>query len=210
MYNYIVNNMTNNINNLNDPRFFNPYYNNGFIEFESAIVYVMIFLCVVVIIGLCMYTIVTRGTSNVNTNADYFDDQKGIPKTQKTLVEILPLPDKNIRKLSTIPIIGTIPSPIPDINSKDIENGAINALINRVPTKYIDDFYVQYKKRKINRLKSEEQRTGENKFNIEKIPMNTNLPWDKQIDICHSLEGTIDDIDWRGYVAGYRPKLILY
>lgn len=201
--------MTNNINDLNDPRFFNPYYNNGFIEFESAIVYVMIFLCIIVIIGLCMYTIVTYGTSNVNTSAstDYFDDQI---ETPKTLVEVLPLPNKNIRKLSTIPIIGTIPNPIPNINSKGIENGVINALINRVPTKYIDDFYVQYKKRKMDRLKSEEQRIGENKFNIEKIPMNANLPWDKQIDICHSLEGTIDDIDWRGYVTGYRPKLILY
>lgn len=47
-----------------------------------------------------------------------------------------------------------------------------------------------------------------NKFTTTK--MNGDLPWDEQIDICTSMKGTINDIDWRGYVIGYRPKLILY
>lgn len=37
-----------------------------------------------------------------------------------------------------------------------------------------------------------------------------NKPWDDILNECKNLHGTIDDIDWKAYVYGYRPKIILY
>lgn len=35
-------------------------------------------------------------------------------------------------------------------------------------------------------------------------------PWDDILDECKNMHGTIDDIDWKNYVFGSRPKIILY
>lgn len=59
----------------------------------------------------------------------------------------------------------------------------------------------------------QENSTTNNIFkNPENYPSNMlgDGPWDEMPDRCDRYKGTIKDIDWRGYVANAKPKIILY
>ena len=58
---------------------------------------------------------------------------------------------------------------------------------------------------------TDEMSNSDNSFSTEEDNDFYNTrPWDDILDECKNMHGTIDDIDWKNYVFGYRPKIILY
>jgi hypothetical protein len=87
------------------------------------------------------------------------------------------------------------------------KNKTADEIIKNTPDKTIDQIC---RKQKIKKLEQNRQEQKENYFVKEEVILDDNLPWDEQIDECKNMHGTIDDINWKAYTYGYRPKIILY
>ena len=134
-------------------------------------------------------------------------------------------PNKSFSDFISVNIYNSIPVPnkykdyiinhIPYINYSpcDITQQIIDIvpdnIVNYISTNIdIREKFIQEQEQE---QEQEIQINNKNKMNSNNNQHNQpNQPWDNLLNECKNMQGTIDDIDWKAYVYGYRPKIILY